>query len=164
MRVGLVWSGNPAFAGDAARSIGLRDWLRCFPCQACNSSVCTVKCVPRCPDPAKIPRGRPFRRRAHRLRRHGCRGPDLDLVIGSDTAVIHLAGALAKPSVAFDEVFARLALAARSAGQSMVPDCQTLSAAAAGGLGERRSNASDRISRSCPTRRKRGERRVGATG
>ncbi len=74
LRVGLVWSGNPAFAGDASRSIGLcATGLRCFPCQACNSSVCIAKCrAEDAPIPAKVPRARPFWRRAHRLRRHGC--------------------------------------------------------------------------------------------
>ena len=98
LRVGLVWSGNPAFPGDGMRSIGLS---RLAPLL----SVPGVQFVSlhhevRAEDA-------PILQKFSEVVHFGAELTDfadtaaivseLDLVIGSDTAVIHLAGALAKP-------------------------------------------------------------------
>ena len=97
-RVGLVWAGNPDYSADAMRSIGL---ARLAPIL----SVPGVQFVSlhrevRAEDA-------PHLRNAPHVIHFGAELADfadtaavvaqLDLVIGSDTAVIHLAGALAKP-------------------------------------------------------------------
>ena len=98
LRVGVVWSGNPAFAGDAGRSIGL---LRLAPLL----SVPGVQFVGlhrelRSEDAAllqRFPELIHFGAELADLADTAALVGELDLVVGSDTAVIHLAGALAKP-------------------------------------------------------------------
>ena len=98
LRVGLVWSGNPAFAGDATRSIGLS---RLAPLL----SVPGVQFVSlhrevRAEDALlmqRFPELVHFGAELMDLTDTAAVVAQLDLVIGSDTAVIHLAGALAKP-------------------------------------------------------------------
>ena len=49
MACGSAWSGPETrhFPETACGRSDFHDWLRCFLCQACNSSVCTVKCATR---------------------------------------------------------------------------------------------------------------------
>jgi tetratricopeptide (TPR) repeat protein len=98
LRVGLVWAGNPVFSGDATRSIGL---ARLAPILAVPGvQFFSLHRELRAEDAAVL--------QAHPHVVHvGAELTDLadtaalvsqlDLVIGSDTAVIHLAGALGKP-------------------------------------------------------------------
>jgi tetratricopeptide (TPR) repeat protein len=98
LRVGLVWSGNPAFAGDASRSIGL--WRLTSLLSVPGVQFVSLHSEVRAEDA-------PFLQKFPELVHFGAEltdfadtaaiVTDLDLVIGSDTAVIHLAGALAKP-------------------------------------------------------------------
>jgi Tetratricopeptide repeat/Glycosyltransferase family 9 (heptosyltransferase) len=97
-RVGLVWSGNPAFSGDALRSIGLGPLAPILSVP--GVAFVSLHCEVRAEDAG-------HRRAAPHLVHFGAELSDfadtaalvseLDLVIGSDTAVIHLAGALGKP-------------------------------------------------------------------
>jgi tetratricopeptide (TPR) repeat protein len=98
LRVGLVWSGNPAFAGDAARSIGL---LRLAPLLSVPGvqfvSLHREVRADDAPILQRFPDVAHFGAELTDFTDTAAVVADLDLVIGSDTAVIHLAGALAKP-------------------------------------------------------------------
>lgn len=98
LRVGLVWSGNPACAGAAARSVGL---ARLAPLLSVPGvqfvslqrelGAEAAAILPRCPQLIH------FGGELADFADTAAVMAELDLVIGSDTAVIHLAGALGKP-------------------------------------------------------------------
>ena len=98
LRVGLVWSGNPAFAADATRSIGL---ARLAPLLSVPGvqfvSLHRELRVEDAPFLQKFPELIHFGTELTVFADTAAVVTDLDLVIGSDSAVIHLAGALAKP-------------------------------------------------------------------
>jgi len=99
-RIGIAWSGNPKHGNDARRSIGL-ERLAPLLSEASHASVQWISLHPELGDED--------RRRAAALgvHDHGAHLVDfaqtaalmhhLDLVITVDTAVAHLAGALARP-------------------------------------------------------------------
>ena len=98
LRVGLVWSGNPAFAADATRSIGLQRLAPLFT--APGVQFVSLHRDVRAEDAAllqKFPELLHFGTELADFADTAAIVTELDLVIGSDTAVIHLAGALAKP-------------------------------------------------------------------
>ena len=91
LKVGLAWSGNPAYPADARRSIApalLAPLLR-------MPGVLFVSL-----QPGPLPAGMPILSFPGELRDFADTAAlisGLDLVIGVDTAIVHLAGALGKP-------------------------------------------------------------------
>src|SRR5262249_4226980 len=97
MKVGLVWAGNPIHKNDALRSIA-RDRLAPL-LELAGLQWYSLQVGERSADLAELPSGRitdlaaeltDFAETAAAI-------SALDLVIGVDTAVVHLAGALGKP-------------------------------------------------------------------
>jgi Flp pilus assembly protein TadD len=90
LKVGLVWGGNPAFPFNHARSIA-PDMLRPL------ADIAGVSLVSlQVGDPALLPVA-DWTADLHDFADTAALISGLDLVIGVDTAVIHLAGALGKP-------------------------------------------------------------------
>jgi hypothetical protein len=98
LRVGLVWAGNPLFKTDALRSIGLAGMapLLSVPGVQFVSLHREVR-AEHADMLGSIPQILHFGAQLEDLGDTAAVISELDLVIGSDTAVIHLAGALAKP-------------------------------------------------------------------
>jgi tetratricopeptide (TPR) repeat protein len=101
-RVGIAWQGNPGFAGDCVRSIP----LRCFAPLAAVAGVCLVSLQkgPGTEQLAEAVRLFPVIDLGGRLDEATGAFVDtaavmknLDLVVTSDTAIAHLAGALGVP-------------------------------------------------------------------
>jgi Tfp pilus assembly protein PilF len=99
LRVGLVWKGNPRFENDADRSLpglaslailGSIAGVRCFSLQKGAGEDEAAQPPPGLPIIDLAPQLHDFADTAAAI-------ANLDLVIAVDTAVAHLAGALAKP-------------------------------------------------------------------
>ena len=97
MKVGLVWAGNPIHKNDALRSIGL-DRLGAL-LELPGLQWYSLQVGERAADLAKLPGGRITDLAAELtdFAETAAAVTALDLVIGVDTAVVHLAGALGKP-------------------------------------------------------------------
>jgi predicted O-linked N-acetylglucosamine transferase (SPINDLY family)/ADP-heptose:LPS heptosyltransferase len=97
MKVGLVWAGNPIHKNDALRSIGL-DRLSAL-LELPGLQWYSLQAGERAADLAKLPGGRIADLAAELadFAETAAAVTALDLVIGVDTAVVHLAGALGKP-------------------------------------------------------------------
>ena len=128
LRIGITWAGRPTHPNDYRRSLRLE---RLGPLlQAAQTSGAAVvstseggarapmpwrsrRCATRCSTPARSwPASPPPRRCVS----------NLDLVITVDSAVAHLAGALARPVWMLTPTRRGLALAARPHGLALVPD------------------------------------------
>ena len=99
LKVGIDWAGNPTFRHDRARSIGL---ARMLPLLAQSGVQFFSLQKDLREGDAEILRSRPGldERSAPRLESFADTAAiisQLDLVISSDTSVVHLAGALGKP-------------------------------------------------------------------
>ena len=98
MRIGLVWSGNPAHGDDRQRSMQLRTMCRLLDVDA---RFFSLQKEPR-PDDRLTLRERPdildFTRHLADFAETAAMLSCLDLVITVDTSVAHLAGALARPT------------------------------------------------------------------
>ena len=98
LKVGVVWAGNPALQNDLVRSVALNELSPLFSMQTISFFSLQVGPARRqlamSKDAARIidlaPRLSDFAKTAAAISR-------LDLIISVDTAVAHLAGALAKP-------------------------------------------------------------------
>lgn len=98
LRVGLVWRGNPQHENDQQRSISLKALLPLLEVEGVNFFSLQTNV------PAQAPQSEPWAGRLTDLApdltnfsRTAAVIEQLDLVISVDTAVAHLAGALAKP-------------------------------------------------------------------
>lgn len=94
-RVGLVWSGSPAHRNDRHRSIALellRPWL------ALDLEFISLQKEYRAGDAAQLDGVRDYAAQLTDLAETAGLIRQLDLVIAVDTAVAHLAGALASPA------------------------------------------------------------------
>lgn len=96
-RVGLVWSGNPDYRRDAERSTRLADWAPVlavpgvdFVSLQVGPGAAALADAPPSERPVAMPPLDSFEATAALV-------AGLDLVISVDTAVAHLAGALARP-------------------------------------------------------------------
>lgn len=99
LRVGLVWKGNPRFENDADRSLPGLAALEPFGAIAGVRWFSLQKGAGE-DEAANAPAGLPLADpgpRLHDFADTAALIANLDLVIGVDTAVMHLAGALAKP-------------------------------------------------------------------
>jgi ADP-heptose:LPS heptosyltransferase len=97
LKVGLVWSGNPQYKADPGRSIGLAKLAPILDVPGIQfvSLHREVRA-----EHAALLRDLPilhFGAELEDLADTAAIISQLDLVVGSDTAVVHLAGALAKP-------------------------------------------------------------------
>jgi hypothetical protein len=98
LRVGLVWSGNPAHGNDRNRSMSLRALA---PLLDCKASFVSLQKEPRPADRAYLQeRGGIVDLTAHLVSfvETAALISCLDLVITVDTSVAHLAGALSRPT------------------------------------------------------------------
>lgn len=97
-RIGLAWSGNPAHAGDARRSIALERLLEALPV---GFRYVSLQKVVRDPDLAAL-RSRPdlahFGDELHDFSDTAALCECMDVVVSVDTSVAHLAAALGKPT------------------------------------------------------------------
>lgn len=96
-RVGIVWSGNPSYRKDAERSTRLADWADVlalpgvdFVSLQAGPGAAALAEAPPSERPVAAPSLDSFETTASLV-------AGLDLVISVDTAVAHLAGALARP-------------------------------------------------------------------
>jgi hypothetical protein len=97
-RIGIAWAGNPAFKGDQSRSIGL---ARLSPLlSAAGVELVSIQKDLRAGD-RDILRNNPgvlhLGDEISDFRDSAAIVSQLDLVISSDTSIVHLAGALGKP-------------------------------------------------------------------
>jgi len=91
-KIGLVWAGNPDFPFDTARSLPAALLAPLATVPAISLVSLQVGATARCPLPLVD-----WTRELHDFADTAALIACLDLVIGVDTAVIHLAGALGKP-------------------------------------------------------------------
>ncbi len=94
LKVGIAWSGRPTHTNDAHRSIdpALLAPLSKIP----GVSLYSLQVRPKTPAPTELPL-RDFTGQFENFADTAALISQLDLVISVDTAVVHLAGALAKP-------------------------------------------------------------------
>jgi tetratricopeptide (TPR) repeat protein len=97
-RIGIAWAGNPAFKGDQSRSIGLP---RLSPLlSAAGVEFVSIQKDLRAGDRDILRNNPHVRHLGDEINEFGDSAAimsQLDLVISSDTAIVHLAGALGKP-------------------------------------------------------------------
>ncbi len=97
-RVGLVWAGSPTHKNDRHRSLALRELLPIL--RTPGVSFHALQVGDRRTDLAELSAGVTVTDLGDQLRDYGDTAlaiDALDLMIGVDTSVVHLAGALAKP-------------------------------------------------------------------
>jgi len=93
LRVGIVWSGNPAHRNDARRSMRLTELM---PLGACGVELISLQKMLRAEDVPELPKAgfRHFAEHLTDFAQTAALIAHLDLVITVDTAVAHLAGAI----------------------------------------------------------------------
>ena len=98
LKVGLVWAGNPEHANDANRSMPLAVLTQLLHCP--NVTWVSLQKPTPAADMQALADSPQIRRYGEQLGDYGDTAglmANLDLVIGVDTSVVHLAGAMGKP-------------------------------------------------------------------
>jgi tetratricopeptide (TPR) repeat protein len=97
-RIGLTWSGNPQHGNDRRRSFRLADWIEHLPREF--AYICLQKDI-RAADEATLaanPWISRFDSELHDLGDTAALCESVDLVISVDTSIVHLGGALGRPT------------------------------------------------------------------